>query len=157
MRLRGLTNKSEQDGDRRWSRSTRSRSSLGKSSRAASVSGRTIFLSVRHAIEDRLESRKYGCTQAPWARHSNLKRTVHNQFALVYEWRGADRSLKPILLTAHQGQLWISMSTHASSIYVHIYAQDTIPVDIENEEEWIHQPFSGYFDGKPPLCFGLTA
>lgn len=47
------------------------------------------------------------------------------------------------------------MSTHASSIYVHIYAQDTIPVGPESEEEWIHQPFSGYFDGKP-LCFRLT-
>lgn len=45
------------------------------------------------------------------------------------------------------------MSTYAYSIYMHIYTQDTVPVDPESEEEWIHQPFSGYLDGKPPLCF----
>ncbi|EIM80897.1 carboxypeptidase S [Stereum hirsutum FP-91666 SS1] len=76
--------------------------------------------------ESRLELHRYLEERYPLM-HSSLKRTVLNQFALVYEWRGADRSLKPILLTAHQ---------------------DTIPVDPESEEEWIHQPFSGYVDGE---------
>lgn len=35
--------------------------------------------------------------------HSTLKLTKVNTFALWYEWAGSDPSLKPVLLTAHQG------------------------------------------------------
>ncbi|THH20461.1 hypothetical protein EW146_g918 [Bondarzewia mesenterica] len=37
--------------------------------------------------------------------HANLSRTVINRFALVYQWEGTDTSLKPVLLTAHQGEI----------------------------------------------------
>ncbi|KAI0032673.1 carboxypeptidase S [Vararia minispora EC-137] len=59
--------------------------------------------------------------------HSTLKKTVINTYALVYHWQGSDTSLKPILLTAHQ---------------------DVVPVNPDTEGEWIHSPFSGYFDGE---------
>ena len=36
-------------------------------------------------------------------RHQNLNKTHVNKFALVYHWQGSDDSLKPTLLTAHQG------------------------------------------------------
>lgn len=36
--------------------------------------------------------------------HQHLTRTRVVTHALVYEWQGSDESLKPLLLTAHQGQ-----------------------------------------------------
>jgi Gly-Xaa carboxypeptidase len=35
--------------------------------------------------------------------HETLKRTKVVTHALVYEWEGSDPSLKPLLLTGHQG------------------------------------------------------
>jgi len=35
--------------------------------------------------------------------HEHLKRTKVVTHALVYEWEGSDPSLKPLLLTGHQG------------------------------------------------------
>ncbi len=37
-------------------------------------------------------------------RHASLRKTHVNKYALVYHWQGSDDSLKPALLTAHQGQ-----------------------------------------------------
>jgi len=37
--------------------------------------------------------------------HEHLKRTKVVTHALVYEWEGSDPSLKPLLLTGHQGTL----------------------------------------------------
>ncbi|KAL4252052.1 peptidase M20A family protein [Abortiporus biennis] len=59
--------------------------------------------------------------------HSTLKKTNVNKYALVYHWQGSDPALKPILLTAHQ---------------------DVVPVDPNTVDEWLHPPFSGYYDGK---------
>ena len=39
------------------------------------------------------------------ARHTHLEVTVVNQYGLIYEWKGEDTSLRPLLLTAHQGLL----------------------------------------------------
>ncbi|KAF3173264.1 hypothetical protein TWF751_005441 [Orbilia oligospora] len=50
-----------------------------------------------------------------------------NAYGLVYEWRGSDEDLRPILLTAHQ---------------------DVVPIDQETLEQWWHHPYSGHFDGK---------
>ncbi|EJT98323.1 carboxypeptidase S [Dacryopinax primogenitus] len=49
-----------------------------------------------------------------------------NTWGLVYTWQGSDPSIKPILLAAHQ---------------------DTVPVDRKTMSEWVHPPFSGYYDG----------
>lgn len=46
----------------------------------------------------------------PGYRHQNLKKTHVNKYALVYHWQGSDDSLKPALLTAHQG---LSVSAQA--------------------------------------------
>lgn len=37
-------------------------------------------------------------------RHATLKKTTVNTWALVYHWQGTNDSLKPVLLTAHQGR-----------------------------------------------------
>lgn len=48
------------------------------------------------------------------SRHKHLKRNRVVTHALVFEWEGSDSSLKPLLLTGHQG------------------------MDCLNEEEWDH-------------------
>ena len=35
--------------------------------------------------------------------HKNLTLTKVNTYGLLYEWKGSDDSLKPLLLTGHQG------------------------------------------------------
>ncbi|KAI0793902.1 carboxypeptidase S [Fomes fomentarius] len=59
--------------------------------------------------------------------HSSLQLTKVNTWGLVYEWKGSDASLKPLLLAAHQ---------------------DVVPVNPDTVDEWTHPPFSGHFDGK---------
>ncbi|KAL1696594.1 hypothetical protein GGG16DRAFT_43379 [Schizophyllum commune] len=56
-----------------------------------------------------------------------LKKSTVNTYGLVYEWTGSDSSLLPILLTAHQ---------------------DVVPVEPRTVAEWVHPPYSGYFDGE---------
>ncbi|KIY65076.1 carboxypeptidase S [Cylindrobasidium torrendii FP15055 ss-10] len=50
-----------------------------------------------------------------------------NTYGLLYEWRGSDASLKPILLAGHQ---------------------DVVPVHPSTVSDWTHPPFSGHFDGR---------
>ncbi|KAL5531518.1 hypothetical protein ACEPAG_4395 [Sanghuangporus baumii] len=59
--------------------------------------------------------------------HSFLKVTKVNTYGLIYEWEGSDQSLKPLLLTAHQ---------------------DVVPVEPTTTDEWLHPPFSGFYDGQ---------
>ncbi|KAI0034441.1 hypothetical protein K488DRAFT_77198 [Vararia minispora EC-137] len=59
--------------------------------------------------------------------HSTLLLTKVNTWGLIYEWKGSDESLKPLLLAAHQ---------------------DVVPVERKTVEQWEHPPFSGYFDGE---------
>ncbi|KAI0766929.1 carboxypeptidase S [Trametes elegans] len=59
--------------------------------------------------------------------HSTLQLTKVNTYGLVYAWKGADESLKPVLLAAHQ---------------------DVVPVNPDTVDKWDHPPFSGHFDGK---------
>ncbi|OCH86953.1 carboxypeptidase S [Obba rivulosa] len=59
--------------------------------------------------------------------HSHLAKTPVNTYALVYHWQGTDGSLKPMLLTAHQ---------------------DVVPVEPLTMDDWVHPPFSGYYDGE---------
>lgn len=39
----------------------------------------------------------------PLFRHQTLTLTKVNTYGLLYEWKGSDDSLKPLLLAAHQG------------------------------------------------------
>lgn len=59
--------------------------------------------------------------------HANMQVTKVNLYALAYHWQGSEDSLKPILFTAHQ---------------------DVVPVNPDSLDDWIHPPYSGYFDGK---------
>ncbi|KAJ7035311.1 hypothetical protein C8F04DRAFT_1098842 [Mycena alexandri] len=59
--------------------------------------------------------------------HSNLSLTKVNTYGLLYEWPGSDKSLKPVLLAAHQ---------------------DVVPVEPKTYGEWTHPPYSGHFDGE---------
>src|SRR3954447_13584405 len=52
--------------------------------------------------------------------HATLKRELVGDFSLLYTWEGADRSLPPVLLLAHQ---------------------DVVPV--ESPRAWRHAPFGG--------------
>lgn len=54
--------------------------------------------------------------------HERLRRQVVNDFGLLYEWKGSDASLKPLLLLAHQ---------------------DVVPVEPGTEKEWTRPPFAG--------------
>ncbi|OAA55724.1 Peptidase M20, carboxypeptidase S [Cordyceps fumosorosea ARSEF 2679] len=59
------------------------------------------------------------------ALHNYAKVERINKYGLVYTVPGADPSLKPILLTAHQ---------------------DVVPV--QDEDAWTYPPFEGYYDGQ---------
>ncbi|EGN91720.1 hypothetical protein SERLA73DRAFT_173383 [Serpula lacrymans var. lacrymans S7.3] len=59
--------------------------------------------------------------------HKALKLTKVNTYGLLYEWKGSDASLKPLLLAAHQG---------------------VVPVENATLGQWQHEPFSGHFDGE---------
>ena len=54
--------------------------------------------------------------------HARLRREVTGGYSLLYEWRGADTALKPILLLAHQ---------------------DVVPVEVGTESRWTEPPFAG--------------
>jgi Gly-Xaa carboxypeptidase len=59
--------------------------------------------------------------------HNQLTLEKINKYGLVYTWNGSNSTLKPIVFTAHQ---------------------DTVPVDEGTRSQWLHDPFSGYFDGE---------
>ncbi|EGN96601.1 hypothetical protein SERLA73DRAFT_184690 [Serpula lacrymans var. lacrymans S7.3] len=59
--------------------------------------------------------------------HTTLELTKVNTYGLLYEWKGSDTYLQPILLAAHQ---------------------DVVPVEPTTYSQWQHEPFSGYFDGE---------
>ena len=54
--------------------------------------------------------------------HQRLRRQVVNDFGLLYEWKGSDANLKPLLLVAHQ---------------------DVVPVEPGTEKNWTRPPFAG--------------
>jgi len=59
--------------------------------------------------------------------HETLTLANVNTYGLLYEWKGSDDSLKPLLLAAHQ---------------------DVVPIEPETVEEWTYPPYSGYYDGE---------
>ena len=63
----------------------------------------------------------------------------------MYEWEGKDESLKPILLTAHQGE---SLGKRALRTAIQCFIiSDVVPVDPASEGEWEFPPYSGHSDG----------
>src|SRR5437667_417285 len=58
--------------------------------------------------------------------HARLGREITGGFSLLYEWRGSDTTLKPILLMAHQ---------------------DVVPVEPGTEGRWTEPPFAGRISG----------
>ncbi|KAF8998623.1 carboxypeptidase S [Hymenopellis radicata] len=58
--------------------------------------------------------------------HATLSLQKVNTYGLLFEWKGSDPSLKPMMLAAHQ---------------------DVVPVHPNTVDEWTHPPYSGYFDG----------
>lgn len=56
------------------------------------------------------------------AMHKAMQRETVGGHALIYEWKGSDRSLAPIILMAHQ---------------------DVVPVSQGTEGDWKHPPFGG--------------
>ncbi|KDN40015.1 carboxypeptidase S [Tilletiaria anomala UBC 951] len=67
---------------------------------------------------------------------SKVSRTLVNEHGLLFEWPGADPSLKPLLLMAHQ---------------------DAVPVEPTTIDQWTHPPFSGYYDEQNGLIWGRGA
>ncbi|TBU60963.1 hypothetical protein BD310DRAFT_921838 [Dichomitus squalens] len=58
---------------------------------------------------------------------STLEVTKVNTYGIVLRWPGSDPFLLPVLTTAHQ---------------------DVVPVDNSSAKDWVHPPYSGYYDGK---------
>ncbi|KAF2482500.1 hypothetical protein BDY17DRAFT_317165 [Neohortaea acidophila] len=58
--------------------------------------------------------------------HKHLNPEVVNTHGLLYTYEGSDKSLKPLLLMAHQ---------------------DVVPVPNATIDAWTHPPFSGHYDG----------
>ncbi|KAF8323709.1 Zn-dependent exopeptidase [Clavulina sp. PMI_390] len=83
--------------------------------------------------------------------HSTLILTKVNKYGLVYEWKGSNESLKPILLLGHQGEA----DTNAlgleyamvNILYLLDPNLDVVPVNNEVLDQWTHPPYSGHFDG----------
>ena len=48
--------------------------------------------------------------------HSALNLTKVNTWGLVYEWKGTDSALKPLLLAAHQGEFRVQRVYDISSL-----------------------------------------
>jgi Gly-Xaa carboxypeptidase len=59
--------------------------------------------------------------------HSNLKRTIINEYSLLFEWGGLDQVQKPFMLMSHI---------------------DVVPIDPETVAQWKYDPFSGFYDGS---------
>ena len=59
--------------------------------------------------------------------HKNLTKEVVQEASLIFRWKGTRDDLEPIALLAHQ---------------------DVVPISEGTEQDWTHEPFSGYNDGE---------
>lgn len=69
---------------------------------------------------------KYLAKTYPLA-HEQLEVHTVNTYGLVFYWKGSDKSLKPVMLTAHQ---------------------DVVPVQKDTLDKWTYPPFAGASDGE---------
>lgn len=58
-----------------------------------------------------------------------------NTYGIVIYWKGSDKLLKPVMLTAHQ---------------------DVVPVQKDTLKDWTYPPFEGHFDGEYIFGRGAT-
>ncbi|KAI0331438.1 carboxypeptidase S [Cubamyces sp. BRFM 1775] len=56
-----------------------------------------------------------------------LKVTKVNTYGIVLHWQGSDKAVLPVVMAAHQ---------------------DVVPVEPATADDWIHPPYSGFFDGE---------
>ena len=84
--------------------------------------------------------------------HKILTLTKVNTYGLLYEWKGSDNSLKPLLLAAHQGRfvrLRQSCQLHPPTESTDTpRCADVVPVEPRTVDQWTHPPYSGYYDGE---------
>lgn len=66
--------------------------------------------------------------------YQQLEVTKVNTYGLVFEWKGSNKALKPLLLTAHQ---------------------DAVPVQENTVDDWTYPPLSGHYDGD--FVYGRAA
>ncbi|MBQ3007066.1 MAG: M20/M25/M40 family metallo-hydrolase [Clostridia bacterium] len=59
--------------------------------------------------------------------HKTLEKEIVQEASLIYRWKGTRDDLDPIALLAHQ---------------------DVVPISEGTEQDWEHEPFSGYNDGE---------
>lgn len=59
--------------------------------------------------------------------HEKLEKEVVLEASLIYRWKGTRDDLDPIALLAHQ---------------------DVVPISAGTEQDWTHEPFSGFNDGE---------
>ncbi|KAI8996549.1 carboxypeptidase S [Trametes punicea] len=57
----------------------------------------------------------------------SLNVTRVNTYGIVLHWQGSDKSALPVLMAAHQ---------------------DVVPIEPATKDEWIHPPYSGFYDGE---------
>ena len=77
--------------------------------------------------------------------HAALSLTKVNTYGLVYAWHGSADTLKPLLLTAHQGPSEPDLCVYKTLTRTRYI--DVVPVDPNNVVNWTYPPYSGYFDG----------
>ncbi|KAH9987512.1 hypothetical protein BJV77DRAFT_1070481 [Russula vinacea] len=77
--------------------------------------------------DERWEAFGHSTTTSSVVPPNSLTLIKVNTYGLLYEWKGSDDTLKPLLLAAHQ---------------------DVVPVEPETVDQWEYPPYSGYYDGK---------
>lgn len=68
--------------------------------------------------------------------HEVLQKEVVDKHGLIFTWEGSDKSLKPLVLMAHQ---------------------DVVPVEPSSVGQWVHEPFSGFIDEDKDVVWGRGA
>ncbi|KAE8220684.1 hypothetical protein CF319_g5822 [Tilletia indica] len=88
-----------------------------------------LWKGIFDPLADYLE-RTFPLTHAP---QGPVTREKVGGVGLLYTWPGSDKSLKPLILAAHQ---------------------DVVPVDGQTVDQWTYPPFSGFYDEKTGLVWG---
>ncbi|SCW00517.1 LAFE_0C05930g1_1 [Lachancea fermentati] len=65
--------------------------------------------------------------------YENVKVEKIDQIGLLYTWEGSEKSLKPLILMAHQ---------------------DVVPVDPQTLDSWSHPPYEGFYDEETDVIYG---
>ncbi|KAI9064103.1 carboxypeptidase S [Trametes sanguinea] len=66
-----------------------------------------------------------------------LNVTKVNTYGIVLHWQGSDASALPVLMAAHQG----------TSVDLSV-AGYVVPIEPATADDWVHPPYSGFYDGE---------